>query len=170
MTVEQKIKELHHFINGSLVEGTSGRFSNVYNPSTGEVIAQVPLATKEEVKQAIEVAKKAFPAWKKTSPGKRAEIVMKFRQLVKEHEDELIDTICRESGKTKEDAKGEITRGLESVDLAINAPHLLKGEYSVNVGGDINAFSTKSPLGVVAARSEERRVGKECRSRWSPYH
>lgn len=151
MAVEQRVEELHHFVNGEQVEGTSGRYSNVYNPSTGEVIAQVPLATKDEVKNAIEVAKKAFPAWKKTSSGKRAEIVLKFRQLLKEHEEELIEVICQESGKTKEDAKGEITRGLESVDLAINASNLLKGEYSVNVGGNINAFSTKSPLGVVAA-------------------
>ncbi|PYF08529.1 CoA-acylating methylmalonate-semialdehyde dehydrogenase [Ureibacillus chungkukjangi] len=153
MTVEQKVKELHHFISGELVEGASGRFSNVYNPSTGEVIAQVPLATKEEVQKAIEVAQKAFPAWKNMSVGKRAEIVMKFRQLVKDNEAELVEIICTESGKTREDAKGEITRGLESVDLAINAPHLLKGEYSVNVGGNINAFSTKAPLGVVAAIS-----------------
>lgn len=153
MTVEQKVKELHHFINGELVAGKSGRFSNVFNPSTGEVIAQVPLAAKEEVQNAIEVAKNAFPGWRNTSSGKRAEIVMKFRQLVKENEEELIQVICMESGKTREDAKGEITRGLESVDLAINAPHLLKGEYSVNVGGNINAYSTKSPLGVVAAIS-----------------
>ncbi|MFP3918090.1 CoA-acylating methylmalonate-semialdehyde dehydrogenase [Lysinibacillus telephonicus] len=153
MAVEQRVKELHHFINGEQVEGSSGRYSNVYNPSTGEVIAQVPLATRDEVKHAIEVAKKAFPAWKKLSSGKRAEIVLKFRQLLKENEEELIEVICQESGKTKEDARGEITRGLESVDLAINASHLLKGEYSVNVGGNINAFSTKSPLGVVAAIS-----------------
>jgi len=79
--------------------------------------------------------------------------MLKFRQLMTENMDELIDMICTESGKTVEDAKGEITRGLESVDLAINAPHLLKGEYSVNVGGQINAYSTKAPLGVVAAIS-----------------
>lgn len=79
--------------------------------------------------------------------------MLKFRQLLTDNMDELIDMICKESGKTKEDAKGEITRGLESVDLAINAPHLLKGEYSVNVGGQINAYSTKAPLGIVAAIS-----------------
>ncbi|MBM7609858.1 malonate-semialdehyde dehydrogenase (acetylating)/methylmalonate-semialdehyde dehydrogenase [Lysinibacillus composti] len=151
MAVEQKVRELQHFINGALVAGTSGRFSNVFNPSTGEVIARVPLATKDEVKDAIEKAKAAFPAWKKTSAGKRAEIVQRFRQLVTENIDELIEVICEESGKTKEDAKGEITRGLESVDLAINAAHMTKGEYSVNVGGGINAFSAKYPLGVVAA-------------------
>ncbi|MED3764352.1 CoA-acylating methylmalonate-semialdehyde dehydrogenase [Ureibacillus sp. FSL K6-8385] len=153
MTVEQKIRELHHFINGALVPGTSGRYSHVYNPCTGEVIARVPLATREEVRQAIESAKNAFPKWKSLSGGKRSEIVQRFRQLVKENQDELIEIICEESGKTRGDARGEIQRGLESVDLAINAPHMIKGEYSVNVGGEINMFSRKDPLGVVAAIS-----------------
>lgn len=153
MVTNTDVKELGHFINGTIVAGQSGRFSNVYNPSTGAVIAHVPLATKEEVQQAIATAQNAFPAWRALSVGKRAEIVLKFRQLLTSRMDELIDMICTESGKTIEDAKGEITRGLESVDLAINAPHLVKGEYSVNVGGNINAYSTKAPLGVVAAIS-----------------
>ncbi len=153
MVTNTDIQELGHFINGQTVLGKSGHFSDVYNPSTGSVIARVPLATQEEVKEAINGAQKAFPAWRALSVGKRAEIMLKFRQLLTDNMDELIDLICKESGKTKEDAKGEITRGLESVDLAINAPHLLKGEYSVNVGGQINAYSTKAPLGVVAAIS-----------------
>jgi len=153
MVTNTDIQELGHFINGQTVLGKSGHFSDVYNPSTGSVIARVPLATKEEVQEAINAAKEAFPAWRALSVGKRAEIMLKFRQLMTENMDELIDMICTESGKTVEDAKGEITRGLESVDLAINAPHLLKGEYSVNVGGQINAYSTKAPLGVVAAIS-----------------
>ena len=150
MTVEQKVKTLAHFINGEEVSSTSARYSDVFNPSTGEVIAQVPLATKEEVQNAIELAKKAFPAWKNTSIGKRVEVIHRFRQLLVERQEELIDLICEESGKTREDAKGEIVRGIESVDMAIAAPQMLKGEYSVNVGGNINAFSAKSPLGVVA--------------------
>ncbi|GAB0169094.1 CoA-acylating methylmalonate-semialdehyde dehydrogenase [Lysinibacillus sp. CTST325] len=150
MTVQQKVKTLSHFINGVETAGTSGRYSEVYNPTTGEVIAQVPLATRDEVKQAIQQAKAGFPAWKKTSIGKRVEVLHRFRQLVVERQDELIKIICEESGKTKEDAKGEIVRGIESVDMAISAPQMLKGEYSVNVGGDINAFSAKAPLGVVA--------------------
>lgn len=150
MTVQQKVKTLSHFINGVETAGTSGRYSEVYNPTTGEVIAQVPLATRDEVKQAIQQAKAAFPAWKKTSIGKRVEVLHRFRQLLVERQDELIEVICEESGKTKEDAKGEIVRGIESVDMAISAPQMLKGEYSVNVGGDINAFSAKAPLGVVA--------------------
>lgn len=150
MTIQQQTKTLSHFINGNKTKGTSGSYTDVYNPSTGEVIAQVPLASREEVKQAIQFAKTAFPAWKKTSIGKRVEVLHRFRQLLVERQDELIQVICEESGKTKEDAKGEIIRGIESVDMAISAPQLLKGEYSVNVGGDINAFSAKAPLGVVA--------------------
>lgn len=150
MTIQQQTKTLSHFINGNKTKGTSGSYSDVYNPSTGEVIAQVPLASREEVKQAIQIAKTAFPAWKKTSIGKRVEVLHRFRQLLIDRQDELIQVICEESGKTKEDAKGEIIRGIESVDMAVSAPQLLKGEYSVNVGGDINAFSTKAPLGVVA--------------------
>ncbi|MEK4486388.1 CoA-acylating methylmalonate-semialdehyde dehydrogenase [Psychrobacillus sp. FSL H8-0484] len=153
MVTNTEVKELGHFINGEITLGKSGQFLDVFNPSSGSVIARVPIATKEEVQHAIATAKAAFPAWRALSVGKRAEIVMKFRQLMTENIDELIDMICTESGKTIEDARGEITRGLESVDLAINAPHLLKGEYSVNVGGDINAYSTKAPLGVVAAIS-----------------
>lgn len=153
MVTNTDIQELGHFINGQTVLGKSGQFSDVYNPSTGTVIARVPLATKQEVQEAIAAAQAAFPAWRALSVGKRTEIILKFRQLITENIDELIDLICTESGKTIEDAKGEITRGLESVDLAINAPHLLKGEYSVNVGGHINAYSVKEPLGVVAAIS-----------------
>jgi len=153
MVTNTDIQELGHFINGQTILGKSGYFSDVYNPSTGSVIARVSLATQDEVREAITAAKKAFPAWRALSVGKRAEIMLRFRQLLTDNMDELIDIISKESGKTKEDAKGEIARGLESVDLAINAPHLLKGEYSVNVGGQINAYSSKAPLGVVAAIS-----------------
>ncbi|AWE08614.1 methylmalonate-semialdehyde dehydrogenase (CoA acylating) [Lysinibacillus sp. 2017] len=147
------VKKLTHFINGQLVEGKSGNYANVYNPSTGQVIAEVPHATAEETREAIAAAKEAFPAWRDVSVAKRAEVLMRFRHLLTENMDELMTIICTESGKTLEDARGEVTRALESVDLAIGAPHLIKGEYSVNVGGQINAYSAKYPLGVVAAIS-----------------
>lgn len=147
------IQTLTHFIGGERVEGQSGRFGEVFNPTTGEVIAQVPLATAAETREAITQAQAAFPAWRDVSVAKRAQIVLNFRNLLTAHLDEIVAIICRESGKTIEDAKGEITRGIESVDLAIGAPHLVKGEYSVNVGGNINAYSAKYPLGVVAAIS-----------------
>lgn len=147
------IQTLTHFIGGKQVAGKSGKFGDVYNPTTGEVIAHVPFATVEETREAIALAKAAFPAWRDTSVAKRAQVVMKFRNLLMSRIDELLEVICRESGKTYEDARGEVTRGVESLDLAIGAPHLVKGEYSVNVGGDINAYSAKYPLGVVAAIS-----------------
>jgi len=153
METTQEVKVLTHFIGGEMVEGTSNRFGDVYNPSTGEVIAKVPLATAEETYQAIETAQKAFPKWRDLSVGKRADVILKFRNLLTENQDHLTQIICAESGKTVDDAKGEITRALESVDLAIGVPHLVKGEYSVNVGGQINAYSAKYPLGVVAAIS-----------------
>ena len=151
MTNSTSVKELSHFIGGQQVAGASGRFSDVYNPATGYVIAKVPLASVAEVKAAIKKAGEAFPAWRDLSVAKRAEVVLKFRNLLAANTEKVIDLICTESGKTAEDAMGEITRGLESVDLAISAPHLMKGEYSVNVGGGINAYSAKYPLGVVAA-------------------
>ena len=153
MTNSTGIQTLHHFINGQATAGSNDRFSTVYNPATGEAIAQVPLASTEEVNQTVADAKAAFPAWRDLSVNKRAEVVMKFRNLLSDNKEKVMDIICKESGKTKEDALGEITRGLESVDLAIGAPHLMKGEYSVNVGGQINAYSAKYPLGVVAAIS-----------------
>lgn len=153
MTEAVSVKKLTHFINGELVEGKSNNYSKVYNPTTGEVIAEVPIATAEETREAIAAAKAAFPAWRDLSVAKRAEVLMRFRFLLTENMDQLLNIICTESGKTLEDARGEVTRALESVDLAIGAPHLVKGEYSVNVGGQINAYSAKYPLGVVAAIS-----------------
>ncbi|MFJ5765396.1 CoA-acylating methylmalonate-semialdehyde dehydrogenase [Lysinibacillus sp. NPDC093210] len=153
MTTAQEVKTLTHFIGGEMIEGQSGRYGSVYNPTTGDIIAKVPLATVEEAREAIKKAQTAFPKWRDTSVSKRAEVVLKFRNLVTDNMEELLQIICTESGKTIEDARGEITRGLESVDLAIGAPHLVKGEYSVNVGGQINAYSAKYPLGVVAAIS-----------------
>lgn len=153
MTEAVSVKKLTHFINGELVEGKSNNYSKVYNPTTGEVIAEVPIASAEETREAIAAAKAAFPAWRDLSVAKRAEVLMRFRFLLTENMDQLLDIICTESGKTLEDARGEVTRALESVDLAIGAPHLVKGEYSVNVGGQINAYSAKYPLGVVAAIS-----------------
>jgi len=153
MTNITDVKELTHFIGGNMVNGESGRFSEVFNPATGEVIAKVPLASSNEVKAAIKNAEAAFPKWRDLSVAKRAEIVLNFRNLLTKNKNKVIELICTESGKTVEDAMGELTRGIESVDLAINAPHFMKGEYSVNVGGQINAYSAKYPLGVVAAIS-----------------
>lgn len=147
------LDRIMHYINGKKVKGTSSRFGYVYNPSSGQKIATVPYATDAEVDQTIKLAKEAAAKWAKTSVGKRVAVLFKFRQFVSEHTDELARLIGKENGKTISDAKGAIKRGMESIDLAIGAPHILKGEHSVNVGGDINAYSIKQPLGVVTCIS-----------------
>ncbi|KZN98323.1 CoA-acylating methylmalonate-semialdehyde dehydrogenase [Pseudobacillus badius] len=147
------VQTITHFIGGEMKPGTSGRFGKVFKPSTGEVMVLCPYASAEEVNETVAIAKNAFAGWKKTPVAQRVEIIHRFRSLLVEKTEELAQLIGLESGKTISDAKGEISRGLESVDLAINAPHLLKGEYSVNVGGEINAYSIKQPLGVVTAIS-----------------
>ncbi|MET3322126.1 UNVERIFIED_ORG: malonate-semialdehyde dehydrogenase (acetylating)/methylmalonate-semialdehyde dehydrogenase [Peribacillus simplex] len=152
-TIKNDTKKLTHFIGGEMKAGKSERFGNVYSPSTGEVINLCPYATVEDVNETVDVAHAAFTAWKNTSVGKRVEVIHRFRSLLVEETERLANIIGLENGKTIDDAKGEISRGIESVDFAINAPHMLKGEYSVNVGGNINAFSMKQPLGVVAAIS-----------------
>jgi malonate-semialdehyde dehydrogenase (acetylating)/methylmalonate-semialdehyde dehydrogenase len=143
------LETVTHYINGEKVNGKNDKFGYVYSPSTGQKIATVPYASAEEVDEAVKLAKNAASKWANTSVGKRVEVLFKFRQLLVEHTDELAKLIGKENGKTISDAKGEISRGLESVDVATGAPQFLKGEYSVNVGGEINAYSMKQPLGVV---------------------
>lgn len=147
------LDEVTHYINGQKVKGENDKFGYVYNPSTGQRIATVPYASIKEVDETVQLAKKAAERWGATSVGTRIQILFKFRELLVEHTEELAKLIGKENGKTISDAKGEIGRGIESVDLAIGAPHLIKGEHSVNVGGDINAYSMKQPLGVVTCIS-----------------
>ncbi|MCB1549787.1 MAG: aldehyde dehydrogenase family protein, partial [Hyphomicrobiaceae bacterium] len=142
--------ELHHFIGGKAVKGTSGRFSDVYWPMTGEVAARVPLASKAEVRAAIENARQAQPGWATKNPQVRARVMMKFLELVQKEYDSLALTLAREHGKTIPDAKGDIQRGLEVVEFCVGIPHLLKGEFSEGVGPGIDTYSIRQPLGVVA--------------------
>jgi malonate-semialdehyde dehydrogenase (acetylating)/methylmalonate-semialdehyde dehydrogenase len=147
------LEKLTHYINGQKIEGKNDKFGYVYNPSTGQKIATVPYASADEVDETVKLAKEAAKKWAQTSVGKRVQVLVEFRQLLVEHTDELAQLISKENGKTISDAKGGISRGIESVDLAIGAPQILKGEHSVNVGGDINAYSMKQPLGVVTCIS-----------------
>lgn len=147
------MESLTHYINGEMAPGKSEKYGCVYNPSVGEKIATVPFASENEVDETIQLAKQAQVAWGEKSVGKRVDVLFNFRQLLVEHTEELAQLIAKENGKTISDAKGEIGRGIESVDLATGAPHILKGEHSVNVGGNINAFSMKQPLGVVTCIS-----------------
>lgn len=142
--------ELYHFIGGKRVQGTSGRFGDVYWPMTGEVAARVPLASVEEVRAAVENAKAAQPGWASVNPQRRARVMMKFIDLVARHNDELAETLAKEHGKTIPDAKGDIQRGIEVCEFALGIPHLMKGEFTEGAGPGIDIYSIRQPLGVVA--------------------
>ncbi|WP_319823498.1 CoA-acylating methylmalonate-semialdehyde dehydrogenase [Thalassovita sp.] len=144
------MQELTHFINGQHVKGTSGRFTDVFNPATGEVQARTPLATPDEMNAAIAAAAAAQPAWAATNPQRRARVMMKFAALIEEHMDELAELVSREHGKTLPDARGDVQRGLEVVEVCMGAPALLKGEYMNDGGPGIDLYSMRQPLGVVA--------------------
>jgi malonate-semialdehyde dehydrogenase (acetylating) / methylmalonate-semialdehyde dehydrogenase len=144
------MQELTHFINGEHVKGTSGRFSDVYNPATGEIIAKVPLASDEEMDAAIKAAEKAQVEWAKVNPQRRARVMMKFGQLINEHMEELAELVAREHGKTIPDARGDVQRGLEVVEVCMGAPAMLKGEYMNDGGPGIDLYAMRQPLGVVA--------------------
>ena len=143
-------EELHHFIAGQRVFGSSGRFGDVYDPARGAVAKQVPLASKAEVESAIAAAAEAFPAWSAMAAGRRAQVMFAFRDLIVRHLDELAHLVSSEHGKTLDDAKGSITRGLEVVEYACGISQVLKGEYSDNVARGVDSWSMRQPLGVCA--------------------
>ncbi|MGI4814924.1 MAG: CoA-acylating methylmalonate-semialdehyde dehydrogenase [Janthinobacterium lividum] len=144
------IATLSHWIDGAAVASHSTRHGDVFNPATGQVGARVPLASAAEVDQAVQAAKRAFPAWSETPALKRARIMFRFKELLDRHQDELAALITREHGKVLPDAGGEVTRGVEVVEFACGIPHLLKGEHSDNIGGGIDNWNLRQPLGVVA--------------------
>ncbi|RDL44500.1 methylmalonate-semialdehyde dehydrogenase (CoA acylating) [Marinomonas piezotolerans] len=138
-----------HLINGQLVN-TAQRMQDVYNPATGSVSKQVALAPKETVEEAIAAAEAAFPAWRDTPPLKRARVMFRFKELLEQNADKICQMIGEEHGKICHDAAGELQRGIENVEYACGAPELLKGEFSKNVGPNIDSWSEFQPLGVVA--------------------
>jgi len=143
-------RTLHHYIDGKIVEGKSGRQGDVFNPATGDITAAVSLASVEEVQAAIDSCARALPSWAATPPARRAQVMFKFRDLLMTHTDELAELLSAEHGKTLPDAKGELGRGIEVVEFACGIPHLLKGEYSENVAGGVDSYSLRQPVGVVA--------------------
>ncbi|GGE45116.1 CoA-acylating methylmalonate-semialdehyde dehydrogenase [Actibacterium pelagium] len=144
------MEELKHYVNGEYVAGTTGRFSDVFNPATGEVQAKVPLASKAEVDAIVAKAAEAQVGWGATNPQRRARVIMKFGALINEHMDELAELVSKEHGKTLPDARGDVQRGLEVVEVCMGAPSLLKGEYMNDGGPGIDLYSMRQPLGVVA--------------------
>ena len=139
-----------HYIDGQLQDSGSERFSNVFNPATGSVQARVGLASQKTVDEAVASAMKAFPAWAEQSSLRRSRVMFKFKELLDRHHNELAEIISREHGKVFSDAKGEVTRGIEIVEYACGAPNLLKTDFSDNIGGGIDNWNLRQPLGVCA--------------------
>ncbi|MBN7757937.1 CoA-acylating methylmalonate-semialdehyde dehydrogenase [Nitratireductor aquimarinus] len=144
------MEDFGHFIGGKRVAGTSGRSQDVMQPMDGSVRGKVALASAAEVRAAVENAKAAQPGWANTNPQRRVRVLMKFLELVHREYDELAELLAREHGKTIPDAKGDIQRGLEVVEVCIGAPHMMKGEYTEGAGPGIDVYSMRQPLGVVA--------------------
>jgi malonate-semialdehyde dehydrogenase (acetylating)/methylmalonate-semialdehyde dehydrogenase len=144
------LRTLGHFVDGAPVEGSSDRFGDVYDPATGEVQAHVALASIAEVNAAVAAAKRAFPAWSATPPARRAAVLFAFRERMRVEADRFARAITSEHGKTLDDARGEVQRGLEVVEFACGIPQLLKGEFSQDVGPGIDTTAVRQPLGVCA--------------------
>ncbi|USD62422.1 CoA-acylating methylmalonate-semialdehyde dehydrogenase [Vibrio sp. SCSIO 43140] len=137
-----------NFINGEIVESSSNRSADLFNPANGELRGQVQLSSAQEAIDAVEVAKQAQVDWQATPPLQRARVMFRFKALLEENADELATLISTEHGKVHSDALGELTRGLEVVEFACGIPHLLKGEHSLNVGREIDSYSMMQPVGV----------------------
>ena len=143
------MKTVGHLIGGKTVT-SSGRVLPLNNPATGCQEGIVTLASASETRDAIAAAAAAFPAWRATPQSKRAQVMFRFKAELEKHADEICQLVSREHGKIPHDAAGELTRGIENVEYACFAPELLKGEFSKNVGPDIDSWSEFQPLGVVA--------------------
>ncbi|ODT14735.1 MAG: methylmalonate-semialdehyde dehydrogenase (acylating), partial [Kaistia sp. SCN 65-12] len=145
-----ELNTITNLVDGKPSRSTSTRSQPVYNPATGEAASTLPLSTAAELDAAVASAKAAFPAWADTPPMKRARVMYKFKDLLEQNADRIARAISAEHGKTHDDALGEVQRGLEVVEFACGIPHLLKGEYSKNVGPAIDTYSDRQALGVVA--------------------
>jgi malonate-semialdehyde dehydrogenase (acetylating) / methylmalonate-semialdehyde dehydrogenase len=150
LSADVAVRSIAHFIDGAPVTGTSAAWGPVYDPARGVVTARVPLADAGAVERAVASAAAAFSGWAQTTPLRRARVLFRFKALLEEHAGEIAGIITGEHGKTLADARGEVTRGIEVVEFACGIPHLLKGEFSENVGTGVDSWSLRQPLGVCA--------------------
>ena len=139
-----------HYIKNTIITDQANRTSPVFNPAIGKQIAEVELASKSQVEQAISAAADAFEGWSKTPPVIRARTLFNFKELIEKNRDQLARIITTQHGKVLSDAQGELTRGLEVVEFACGIPHSQKGEFSLNVGREVDSYSLMQPLGVCA--------------------
>jgi malonate-semialdehyde dehydrogenase (acetylating)/methylmalonate-semialdehyde dehydrogenase len=144
------MRNIEHFIGGRGVAGVSGRFGDVFNPSTGAVQAKVALASAQELDRAVENAAQAQRDWARVNPQRRARVMFEFKRLLEANMDSLARLLSSEHGKVLSDARGDIQRGLEVIEFSCGIPHLLKGEHTQGAGPGIDVHSLRQPLGVVA--------------------
>jgi malonate-semialdehyde dehydrogenase (acetylating)/methylmalonate-semialdehyde dehydrogenase len=150
MTTITESTHLSHYIGGRLRAGDEGRWTDVSDSATGEIVARTPHASASLVDETVSAAANAATAWAAASLSRRTAVLFAFRELVHTHRDELAELITREHGKVLADAAGEVQRGLEVVEFACGLGHLLKGEMSTQVSGGVDSYSLRQPLGVVA--------------------
>ena len=144
------MKTIEHWIGGTTTAASSTRTSVVWNPATGAEQARVLLATGADVDRAVSVASAAFEEWSQASLSRRTKVLFAFRELVNQHTEQFAELITDEHGKVLSDSRGEVQRGLEVIEFACGIPQMLKGDYSDQVSTDIDSFSFREPLGVVA--------------------
>lgn len=144
------VTEIHHWKAGAHFAGTSERFGNVTNPATGNISANVSLATAADVDAVVAAASNAFAGWRETSLAARTRVLFNFRELLNAKADELAEIITAEHGKVLSDARGEVARGQEVVEYACGIPNLLRGSFSENVSTQVDVHAVRQPLGPVA--------------------
>ena len=143
------MEKIANYINGS-ISSSSSNFLPVFDPSTGEIISEVVLSDESDFINTVKSSEKAFQEWSHVTPLKRSRILSKYKESIEKNIENLAKLVSSEHGKTLDDAKGSVIRGLEVVEFACGIPHLLKGEFSQNVGLNIDTWSTRQPLGITA--------------------
>jgi len=143
------VEKLKNYVNGEWVESATTQYENVYNPATKEIIAQVPISTKEDLDHAVSVASEAFKEWKNVPVQKRARVLFNYQHLLQKHQDELARIITIENGKNLSEALGEVGRGIENVEFAAGAPTLMMGDSLTTVARDVEVTNYRYPIGVI---------------------
>jgi malonate-semialdehyde dehydrogenase (acetylating)/methylmalonate-semialdehyde dehydrogenase len=149
MSVVIETKTLKNFIGGQWVDSTSGKLDPVPNPATGEILANVPISSREDLDHAVAVAKEAFQTWSKVAVPKRARILFRYQQLLVEHWDELAELVTLENGKSFDEARGEVLRGIECVEFATGAPTLMMGSQLPDIATSVESGMYRYPIGVI---------------------
>jgi len=141
-------RTLGYFINGKSVKSTTEQYYDIFDPNTGEVIGLAPRCTKEEVNNAVEAARNAFPAWRDTPVLRRVQVLYKFKQLLEENIDNLTHSVAQENGKVWEESKGDVLKAIEVVELACGAPSLMRGQSLMDTSSGYDTVMYREPIGV----------------------